>query len=249
MNPMSQSYQDRLSAEGVENEHETDDLQGTGEVTEAGEAGDTTEQVIEEPQGPVGPDFTKPLRTVVGRHPVRVLTVGAGNPDFPVVCLVKINGVETPVAYNLMGDDPDLERRIENIPPIPPVAIGRVLRSVIDDSLIFDTRVFATEQEAKDTPIEGFEFISTYRVSLPQINQNGEQEEIEEADDSGPQEMHINGRTLKVGQEITVNRRGYGYRQATILKFRNQPDKQHAKAFVQCSDGSGPYWARNASIR
>jgi hypothetical protein len=201
---------------------------------------------VEQPAGPTGPDFTKPMRTVVGRQPVKILTTGAANPDFPVVALVKVNGAEVAVNYNLMGEDPELAHVIENIPPIPPVAIGRVLRSVQDDSLVFDSRVFSTEVEARDTPAEGFEFISTYRVVLPQVNESGEQEEIEETDDTGTREMNVNGRLLKVGQEITVSRRGYGYRQATVVKFRNKYGKN---VFVQPVDGSSPYWALNSSIR
>jgi hypothetical protein len=149
---------------------------------------------VEQPAGPTGPDFTKPMRTVVGRQPVKILTTGAANPDFPVVALVKVNGAEVAVNYNLMGEDPELAHVIENIPPIPPVAIGRVLRSVQDDSLVFDSRVFSTEVDARDTPAEGFEFISTYRVVLPQVNESGEQEEIEETDDTGTREMNVNGR-------------------------------------------------------
>lgn len=242
MNTLPNAYESNFDDGQLDEDHFDGDIHDDASV------GETSVAVVEEPAGPTGPDFTKPLRTVVGRYPVRVLTTGASNPGFPVVALVKIDGVETAINYNTMGEDAELARVIENVPPIPPVAIGRVLRSIADDGLIFDSRVFANEVDARDTPADGFEFISTYRVLLPQVNALGEQEEIEESEDApGPQELRVNGRLLKVGDTLSVQRRGFGYRNARVVKFRLEPS--HKQVFVQAEDGSNPYWALNKNVR
>jgi hypothetical protein len=116
----------------------------------------------------------------------------------------------------------------------------------VDDSLIFDTKVFTTEEEARNTDAPGYEFIASYRVVLPRQPQT-EVEELEGSDEvDAPAYVYVNGRNVRVGDTVTVSRSGYGYREAVVKKLRNDPKRQ---LFVQANDGTGPYWALNRNVR
>jgi hypothetical protein len=208
-------------------------------------------------QYPVGKiDFNKPFQVNDGydnRYDGRVVAV-LKNSCYPVVVHFE-SDVETVMQFDSDGDSEDGDFTIEQAREYPYTVYGALLEA--DGELTFVETVFSSETDLRNNlpayQMDDLAAVFPVTVTGPAVSQQpvSEQEESEaDGDNNAPigspiDEFVLFGRSIKVGDLVWANRRGFGHRHCKVLKMRKHP---HASLFVDPQDGNNPYWALNKNV-
>jgi hypothetical protein len=184
----------------------------------------------------------------------------------PVVISFWEHGEQKIAQFDTDGGSSCGDYKVEQDHPYPRtlyVVIGRDGRNLEIDEVLYVSEeaarsetnledvagIFPVVIEAKvepavaaiiEPPADGANVVDSVESNVDGI------EEEEGEDDEPPTEMYVASRMRHVGETVHAFRKGYGVRVCTIQKLRRDA---HKSLYIAPSDGSEPYWARNANVR
>ncbi len=190
--------------------------------------------------------------------PGKVLTVLRNN-SHPVVVTFQEGSEEVVESFSTDGDSASGDYMVKNavVVSYPFTAYGVLVRD--GRNLSFHDELFMTEEAANDYA-DGGDVVFPVAVTAPDekpvivdaiepaaAEENGDDLTVH---DLGPGEIRSawhpgTGRNLTKGDQVRCFRIGFGYRNCEIKSVRSHGTRSF---FIQCEDGSKPYWAKNVNI-